>query len=60
MGHESRAALKLRSLFPGSFSGSKGFGGEFSIGPSSADFDATFGFFELLLALAGKRHAFLE
>src|SRR6266436_2366701 len=38
----------------------EGFGGQFSVGFLQQDFDAAFGFFELLLALAGKRDAFLE
>src|SRR6266436_9182076 len=38
----------------------EGLGGEFSVGFLQQNLDAAFGFFELLLALAGKRDAFLE
>ena len=35
-------------------------GGELAIGFFQQDFDATFGLFKLLLAFAGKGHAFFE
>jgi hypothetical protein len=35
-------------------------GGEFAVGFFQQDFDAAFGFFELLLAFAGEGHAFFE
>ena len=46
--------------FLGVFFGLEWLGHEFSIGFLQQDFDAAFGFFELLLALARKLDAFLE
>ena len=38
----------------------EGLGGQFSVSFLQENLDTSFGFFELLLALAGKRDAFLE
>ena len=42
------------------FFGLERFGHQFSVGFLQQDLDAPFRFFELLLALAGELHAFLE
>src|SRR5260370_42126710 len=47
------------ALFSRRFFGLEGLGGEVSIGPLQQNFDATFGFVEPALALAGERHPFL-
>src|SRR5580658_7622551 len=48
-----------RSRFVLAF-GFEWFCGQFAVGFFQQDFDAAFGFFELLLAFAGKSHAFFE
>ena len=55
--------VALRSsfvLFSGLFFRLEGLGGEFPVGLLEENLDTAFGFFELLLALAGKGDAFLE
>jgi len=52
-----RFALRSRFVL---FFWLEGLGHYFSVGFFQQDFDAAFGFFELLLALAGKGNAFLK